>query len=145
MVCQLRPLVCSLGLHNPPLICLIPRKPLVKNSWRNKQGNCRCKMVGAGIQSFAKFRGQMPRIATTRITSWQTALKWTADCQVPRSGCRGQVKPWQSALKFILLSVAIPAMVILFLAIRVLNIVDCHNPRLTFERGTWQHNIPLTC
>jgi hypothetical protein len=23
----------------------------------------------------------------------QTALKWTADCQVPRSGCRGQVKP----------------------------------------------------
>jgi hypothetical protein len=35
----------------------------------------------------------MPRIATTGITSWQTALKWTADCQVPRSGYRGQVKP----------------------------------------------------
>jgi hypothetical protein len=50
-------------------------------------------MAGAGIRSFAKFRGQMPRIATTWITSWQTALKWTADCQVPRSGCRGQVKP----------------------------------------------------
>jgi hypothetical protein len=50
-------------------------------------------MAGAGIWSFAKFRGQMPRIATTGITSWQTALKWTADCQVPRSGCRGQVKP----------------------------------------------------
>jgi hypothetical protein len=50
-------------------------------------------MAGSGIRSFAKFRGQMPRIATTRITSWQTALKWTADCQVPRSGCRGQVKP----------------------------------------------------
>jgi hypothetical protein len=50
-------------------------------------------MAGAGIRSFAKFRGQMPRIATTGITSWQTALKWTADCQVPRSGCRGQVKP----------------------------------------------------
>jgi hypothetical protein len=48
-------------------------------------------MVGAGIWSFAKFRGQMPRIATTGITSWQTALKWTA--QVPRSGCRVQVKP----------------------------------------------------
>jgi hypothetical protein len=46
-------------------------------------------MVGAGIRSFAKFSGQMPRIATTGITSWQTALK----CQVPRSGCRGQVKP----------------------------------------------------
>jgi hypothetical protein len=35
----------------------------------------------------------MPRIATTGITSWQTTLKWTADCQVPCSGCRGQVKP----------------------------------------------------
>jgi hypothetical protein len=50
-------------------------------------------MAGAGIRSFAKFRCQMPQIATTGITSWQPALKWTADCQVPRSGCRGQVKP----------------------------------------------------
>jgi hypothetical protein len=50
-------------------------------------------MAGAGIRSVAKFRGQMPRIATTGITSWQTFLKWTAGCQVPRSGCRGQVKP----------------------------------------------------
>jgi hypothetical protein len=50
-------------------------------------------MAGAGIRSFAKFCGQMPRIATTVITSWQTALKWTADCQILRSGCRGQVKP----------------------------------------------------
>jgi hypothetical protein len=50
-------------------------------------------MVGAGIRSFAKFCGLMPRIATSGITSWQTALKWAADCQVPRSGCRGQVKP----------------------------------------------------
>jgi hypothetical protein len=50
-------------------------------------------MEGAGIRSFAKFHGQMPWIATTGITSWQTALKWTADCQVPCSGCRGQDKP----------------------------------------------------
>jgi hypothetical protein len=50
-------------------------------------------MAGAGFWTFAKFRGQMPRIATPGITSWQTALKWTADCQVPRSGCLGQVKP----------------------------------------------------
>jgi hypothetical protein len=89
MVCQLRPLVYSLGLNNPPRIFLTPRKSQVKNLWRNKQGNCWCKMAGAGIW----FRGQMPRIATIGITSWQTALKWTADCQVPRSGCRGQVKP----------------------------------------------------
>jgi hypothetical protein len=93
MVCQLRPLVYSLGLNNPPRICLTPRKSCVKNLWRNKKGNCRCKMAGAGIRSFAKFRGQMLRIATTGITSWQTALKWTADCQVLLSGCRGQVKP----------------------------------------------------
>jgi hypothetical protein len=93
MVCQLRPLVNCLGLNNPPRICLTPRKSRVKNVWRIKQGNCRCKMAGAGIRSFAKFRGQMPRISTTGITSWQTALKWTADCQVPRSGCRDQVKP----------------------------------------------------
>jgi hypothetical protein len=95
-------------------------------------------MAGAGIRSFAKFRGQMTRIATTGITSWQTALKWTADCQVPRSGCVVKSSLWQSALKFILLSVAIRATVILFLAIHVLNAADCHNPRHTFERGTWQ-------
>jgi hypothetical protein len=94
MVCQLRPLVYSLGLNNPPRICLTPRKLRIKNLWRNKQGNCRCKMAGAGIRSFDKFCGQMPRIATTTgITSLQTALKWTADCQVPCTGCRGQVKP----------------------------------------------------
>jgi hypothetical protein len=50
-------------------------------------------MAGAVILSFAKFRGQMARIATTGITSWQTALKWTADFHIPRSGCHGQVKP----------------------------------------------------
>jgi hypothetical protein len=50
-------------------------------------------MAGAGIRSFAKLRGQMPRIVTTGITSWQTALKWTADCQVPRSVCHSPVKP----------------------------------------------------
>jgi hypothetical protein len=93
MVCQLRPLVYSFWLNNPPHVCLTPRKSRIKNLWRNKQGSCRCKMAGAGIRSFAKFRGQMPRIDTTGITSWQTALKWTADCQVPRSCCCGQVKP----------------------------------------------------
>jgi hypothetical protein len=48
-------------------------------------------MAGAGIRSFVKFRSQMPRIATTGMTSWQTALKWTADCQVSRNTC-GQVR-----------------------------------------------------
>jgi hypothetical protein len=50
-------------------------------------------MAGAGIRSCAKFQGQMPRIGTTGTPSWQTALKWSADCQVPCSGCRSQVKP----------------------------------------------------
>jgi hypothetical protein len=88
-------------------------------------------MAGAGIQSFAKFRSKMLVITTTGITSWQTALKWTADCAQKSS-------LWQSALKFILLSEAIRATVILILAIRVLNAADCHNPWRTFERGTWQ-------
>jgi hypothetical protein len=91
-------------------------------------------MAGAGIRSFAKFRGQMPRIATPGITSWQTALKWTADCQAPRSGCQVRSGLWQSALKFRLLTVAICATVILFLAIRGLNAADCHNPRHKFDR-----------
>jgi hypothetical protein len=96
MVCQLRPLVYSLGLNNPPRICLTPWKSRVKNVWRIKQGNCRCKMAGAGIRSFAKFRGQMPRIATTGITSWQAALKWTADCQAPRTGCQEYMRSGQA-------------------------------------------------
>jgi hypothetical protein len=140
MVCQLTPLVYSLGLNNPPRIYLTPRKSRVKNLWRNKQGNCRCKMAGAGIGSFAKFRGQMPRIATILITSWQTALKWTADCQVPRSDCHRNVKPLanRSQIHTSVCGKAIRATVILFLEIRVLNAADCHNPRHTFEHGTWQ-------
>jgi hypothetical protein len=54
----------------------------------NKQGYCRCKRAGYGICLFAKLRSQMPHIATTGITPWQTALKWTADCQAPLSGCQ---------------------------------------------------------
>jgi hypothetical protein len=50
-------------------------------------------MAGDEIRSFAKFRGHMLRIATIGITSLQTALRWTAYCQVPHSGCLGQVKP----------------------------------------------------
>jgi hypothetical protein len=138
MVCQLRPLVYSLGLNNPPRICLTPRKSRVKNLWRNKQGNCLCKMSGAGIWSFAKFRGQMPRIATTGMTSWETALKWTADCKVPRSGCRGQVKPVAIRSQIHTSVCGNPHDGYSILSIRVLNAADCHNPRHTIERGTWQ-------
>jgi hypothetical protein len=48
-----------------------------------------CSMHAVSMRPHACVRGQMPRIATTGINSWQTALKWTVDCQVPP----GQVKP----------------------------------------------------
>jgi hypothetical protein len=53
-------------------------------------------MASTGIRAFAKLRGQMPRIATTGIAPWQTALKWTADCQVPRSGCQEYMRSGQA-------------------------------------------------
>jgi hypothetical protein len=93
-------------------------------------------MADAGIRSFAKFRGQMPRIATPGITSWQTALKWAADCQVPRSGCRGKVKPVAIRSQFHTSVCGHPRDGYSILG--VLNAADCHNPQHTFERGTWQ-------
>jgi hypothetical protein len=53
-------------------------------------------MAGTGIRSFAKLRGQMPRIATTWIAPWQTALKQTADCQVLRLGCQNYMRSGQA-------------------------------------------------
>jgi hypothetical protein len=74
-------------------------------------------MAGTGICSFAKLRSQMPWIATTGITPWQTALKLTADCQALRSGCQEYMRQARPV------------------AIRGLNAADCHNLRYTFERG----------
>jgi hypothetical protein len=142
MECQLRPLVYSLDLNNSPRIGFTPGKSRVKNLWRNKKGGSRCKMAGAGIQSFAKFRGQTLRIATTGITSWQTALKHTAECQPPLPIYCGMPTPWYnltaechrsngSALKFS---------------------AECHKPRdrlkplafrgthLTAELGKWPNS-----
>jgi hypothetical protein len=53
-------------------------------------------MAGTGIRSFAGLRGQMPRIATIGIAPWQTALKWTVECQVPRSGCQEYMRSGQA-------------------------------------------------
>jgi hypothetical protein len=50
-------------------------------------------MAGTGIRSFANLHGQMPGIATIGIATRQTALNWTADCPVPRSGCQEYMRP----------------------------------------------------
>jgi hypothetical protein len=93
MECQLRPLVYSLDINNSPRIGLTPGKSRVKNIWRNKQGGSWCKMAGAGIQSFGKFRAQM----------------CTAECKGLRRSCglwrfaenlRAEPFLWHSAVKF---------------------------------------------
>jgi hypothetical protein len=86
MVCQLRPLFYSLGLNIAPHTCFTLLKSRVKNIRRFKQGASRCKMAGAGFQCFAILRALTLRIATKRITAWQSALNSTADCQPPLSG-----------------------------------------------------------
>jgi hypothetical protein len=82
---QLRPLVFSLGLNNPPRRYFIPLKSCGKKRWRFKQGDSWCKMAGAGIQSLAKLRPQM--CATNKITVARIAtvksLNLRADCHRP--------------------------------------------------------------
>jgi hypothetical protein len=86
MVCQLRPLMYSLGLNNTPHISFKLVKSRIKNIQPFKQGASRCKMVGAGFQCIAKLHALTPRIATIRITAWQSALNHTSDCQLPLWG-----------------------------------------------------------
>jgi hypothetical protein len=138
MVFQLRPLVYSLGLNNPPHICLTPRKSRVKNLWRNKQGHCRCKMAGAGIQSFAKFRAQM---CTAEYQGLKTVARFVAFRGKFKSGTvqsvafRCQILPrsWHSAVYWRVV-VGIPQYVweqfakMLFLLWQ----------STAFDHGTWQ-------
>jgi hypothetical protein len=77
-------------------------------------------MAGSGIRSFAMLRSQMPRIVLGKpISSGLRIAKLCARVEV-RSGL------WQSALKLILLSVAIRSPVILF----------AETPRIATIRGT---------
>jgi hypothetical protein len=88
-VCQLRSLVYSLGLNNPPHICLTCRKSRVKNVWPNKyRGTVDVKWQVLLIHSLAKLHCQMLRFATAGITPWQTALKCTVE--LPSSVLRWQ-------------------------------------------------------
>jgi hypothetical protein len=69
--------VYSLDLNNSQRIQLTPGK--------SQTGGSRCKMAGAGIQSFAKFRAQM---CTAECQGLKTVARfvafrgnWSAECQ----------------------------------------------------------------
>jgi hypothetical protein len=51
-VCQLWPLVLSLGLNNPTRIGFKLAKSRIKKIRRRKQGDCRYQMTGTGFHSF---------------------------------------------------------------------------------------------
>jgi hypothetical protein len=54
-------------------------------------------MAGTLIHSLAKLRAKIPRLATTGIiTHWQTAFKWTAACQAPRSSSKQNMRSVQA-------------------------------------------------
>jgi hypothetical protein len=59
----------SLGLNNTPRISFKLVKSCIKNIRRFKQGDSRCKMVGAGFQCIANLRALTPRIAIIRISA----------------------------------------------------------------------------
>jgi hypothetical protein len=122
-VCQLRPLVYSLGSNNMPRISFKLVKSSIKNIRRFKQGAYRCKMAGTGFHWFAKLRAPIPRFATIRIAAWQSALNSTADCQPPLSGSN----LWQSALKCRLQTLAISSTAIFVVAIRGHHTAVCHS------------------
>jgi hypothetical protein len=74
----------SLGLNNPPRICLHLESHSSKIYDVTNRGTVHVKLW---VMQFAKLHSQMPWIATTGRTPWQTAVNWTADCQDPRSDC----------------------------------------------------------
>jgi hypothetical protein len=128
----------SLGLNNPPRICLTPRKSCIKILWRNKQGNCRCKMAGAGIRSLAKFRGQM---CTAECQGLKTVARFVAFHGKFKSGtvrsvafC-GQIVPrsWHSAVYWRVV-VGIPQYVWERFAKKLFLLWQS----TVFDRGTWQ-------
>jgi hypothetical protein len=129
-VCQLRPLVYSLGSNNMPRISFKLVKSRIKNIQRFKQGASQCKMVGAGFQCIAKLRALIPRFATIRITAWQSALN--IYCGLPTPALRPNMNPadgsnlWQSALKCRLWTLAISSTAIFVVAIRGHHTAVCY-------------------
>jgi hypothetical protein len=88
MVCQLRPLVYSLGLNNPPRtgICLTPRKLRVKNLWLTGTVDVKWRVLECGhlLSSAVKCRGlpQQVKLLGDPLSSGLRIAKF-----------RGQVKP----------------------------------------------------
>jgi hypothetical protein len=55
-------------------------KSRIKYIQRREQGDCLRKMAGTRFYSFVANLALIPGVGTTRITPWQTALKFTVDC-----------------------------------------------------------------
>jgi hypothetical protein len=84
--------VYSLGPSNMLRISFTLRQNLMTL----QTGDSRSKMAGAGFHSIANSRALIPRFTTIRITAWQSALNFTADCQLPLSGLKRTLKAVQA-------------------------------------------------
>jgi hypothetical protein len=91
IVRQLRPLVYSLDLNNPPstvtVLHLESRASKINDLTNRGTVDVKWRVLEFGhLQSSAlKYRGLLG------MTPWQTVLKFTADCQAPRSGSKENV------------------------------------------------------
>jgi hypothetical protein len=96
----------SLSLNNLPHIGFTLFRVAHQKNMTQQTGELSmyCNMAGTGIHTLAKRRAQILLFDRTRITSWQTALKRTADCQASRSGSKESMR---RHLKFRPLYVAI--------------------------------------
>jgi hypothetical protein len=109
-----------LGLNNPPRICHTPRKSRVRDLGRNKQGTVDVKLR---VLEFTELPSSRSNTAVCHNKNNPLANRSQVDCGLPCSALRLQgmhaVRSgrWQSALKLILLTVAICRTVILFLAV----------------------------
>jgi hypothetical protein len=94
MVCQLRPLVYSLGLNNPPRICLTPRKLCVKNLWhiRNNflanRSQVDCGLPSSALRLLWSSQACGNPLSNSYFCLWQSARRLFYSCN-PRSKRRG--------------------------------------------------------
>jgi hypothetical protein len=115
-MCQLWPLVVSLGLNKLPLKRFTLFRSRIKKIRRHEQGDCQCKMASILFHSVVANRAPIPGFASNRLTPCKPFSS------VLRFATIGMTH-WQSALKFRLLTVAICGTIIFFVAIPDLNTV----------------------